>query len=222
MNTQSFGNGIYLKLFEQTVRTLSPDLIIKKVSANTTNPLSMPMDRHLLRFCDAPMLLLDQRHPLEGPILAAVDPTTKKELHKELNTRVLQCAEMFTAQFGCSTHIVSAFVDCADCDYIAHLDINEQVLGDRIYEWHFEKLKQVLKGYDIPESHIHLTPGRPEKAIPVIADELGAQVVIIGTAGKHNPAQNFTTNTAEQILSTLNCNVLALPPSQLKHVDALL
>jgi universal stress protein E len=46
--------------------------------------------------------------------------------------------------------------------------------------------------------------------------------VIIGTVGKCDIPHGHIGNTAERILSQLNCDVLALQPDQLSHVDALL
>jgi universal stress protein E len=74
----------------------------------------------------------------------------------------------------------------------------------------------------VPQNNIHLLAGQPEEQIPSTAKTIGAQLVIIGTVGKCDIPHGHIGNTAERILSQLNCDVLALQPDQLSHVDALL
>jgi universal stress protein E len=49
---------------EEIVDVLEPDLVIKRISANSSslNPFAMPVDRHSLRYCKAPLLLVRDLH----------------------------------------------------------------------------------------------------------------------------------------------------------------
>ena len=53
----------------------------------------MPVDWHLLRYCSAPLLLVQDAEWKAGPILAAVDPTTEDADHQALNHQVLEFAK---------------------------------------------------------------------------------------------------------------------------------
>ena len=54
--------------------------------------------------------------------------------------------------------------------------------------------------------------GSPEAAIAKTAQDISAQLVILGTVGRTGLAAAFIGNTAERVLAELSCEVLALKP----------
>lgn len=60
---------------------------------------------------------------------------------------------------------------------------------------------------------MHLVKGRARQQIPALALELKADLVVIGTVARTGIPGLFTGNTAESILSQLNCSVLAIKPA---------
>ena len=58
--------------------------------------------------------------------------------------------------------------------------------------------------------------GLPEDVIPLVADELDAELVVMGTVGRTGISAALIGNTAEHVIDSLNCDVLALKPQGYK------
>lgn len=56
--------------------------------------------------------------------------------------------------------------------------------------------------------------GSQKKVIPKVVEEIGAEMVVLGTIGRTGLSAAFLGNTAEHVISKLNCNLLAIKPSQ--------
>ena len=207
---------------EENVRLLTPDLVIKPISAENQNPYAMPVERRLLRYCEAPMLLLQDSDNVTGPVLAAIDPTNPESVHQHLDDSVLQCSQMISRLMRVPWHVISAYIDCNDCPSIAETGNIKEELSEQIALWHGAKLEEKLENCPLPDSHIHLLPGTPESRIPQLAKSIEAQLVVMGTVGKCGLPDAWLGYTAERVLAQLQCDVLALPPDQIAHVDALL
>ena len=73
-----------------------------------------------------------------------------------------------------------------------------------------DKLGQDVLEYLKPKKH--LIKGDPRKKIPAFAEEIKADLVVMGTVARTGISGFFMGNTAETILNQLNCSVLAIKP----------
>jgi universal stress protein A len=62
---------------------------------------------------------------------------------------------------------------------------------------------------NIPASHRHLVVGRPETEIHHVAEEIGADLVVVGSHGRHG-LQLLMGSTANGVLHGAKCDVLAI------------
>lgn len=60
---------------------------------------------------------------------------------------------------------------------------------------------------------LHVTTGKPELAIEKAIDEEEVDILVMGTSGRGGVPGFFLGNTAERLLSTLTCSVLAIKPA---------
>ena len=60
---------------------------------------------------------------------------------------------------------------------------------------------------------MHLLQGSPRKEIPALAEEIKADLVVMGTVARTGIPGFFMGNTAETILNKLDCSALAVKPS---------
>jgi len=65
---------------------------------------------------------------------------------------------------------------------------------------------------DILEPQLHLIQGRARQVVPAKANELAADLVVMGTVARTGIAGFFMGNTAENILTQLDCSVLTIKP----------
>ena len=66
--------------------------------------------------------------------------------------------------------------------------------------------------HGVAEQFSHVEQGLPEIAIPKIAAEIDAELVVIGTIGRVGISAALIGNTAEHVIDALNCDVLAIKP----------
>ncbi len=76
------------------------------------------------------------------------------------------------------------------------------------------KLGQDALEYLKPQKH--LLKGYPREKIPVLAKEIEADLVVMGTVARTGISGFFMGNTAETILNQLDCSVLAIKPQGFK------
>ncbi|WP_293749850.1 universal stress protein UspE [uncultured Paraglaciecola sp.] len=202
---------------EEIVDELEPDLVIKRISADASsiNPFSMPVDRHLLRHCKAPLLLVRESQWVTDPILAAIDPTANDKEHITLNHNILEYSKMLAHVTATPLHSVNTFetpsmeprmgVGWANIDFAS--------IKKDIGKAHKTKMESLLKEHELFNQPYHVIEGQADIAIPKLAKEIDAQLLVLGTVGRTGLSGAFIGNTAEHILANMNCDILTLNPT---------
>ena len=73
-------------------------------------------------------------------------------------------------------------------------------------------IADLARANGIAEEQIHIEHGVVEDVIAATADRLRAQLVVMGTVGRHGVNAKLVGNTAERVLTRLGTDVLALKP----------
>jgi universal stress protein E len=191
------------------------DLTIKRISsdANSENPFIMPTDWHLLRFCNSALLLVkDPQWHKSSPLLAAVCPTSELEEHQKLNHRILDYSHYLAELLQSETHVVNCYISPTLDAPLELAIISNEKLKQKVAAHHSEKLKELIAKHPFSQQQTHVIEGLPEIKIPQLAEQLKAQLVVMGTVGRTGLTAAFMGNTAERVLSRLTCEVLALKP----------
>ncbi|MEZ6045507.1 MAG: universal stress protein [Planctomycetaceae bacterium] len=82
---------------------------------------------------------------------------------------------------------------------------NEAKLQEQLSRTDFRTLKYGVK--------THVLDGNPEEVIPQIAEQEGIDLIVLGTIGRSGIPGILIGNTAERILTHINCSVLAVKPA---------
>lgn len=216
----------FLEVIRQVLRQ-GHDLLIKPAQ----NPSRLGMlfgseDMHLLRKCPCPVWLT---RPDEKPeykcVLAAVDfdfdtPGAAQEV---LNRQILELCSAFALADFAALHIVhvwdAPFEMTVRSWGHAQSDAEKYVENERLRHRHaLDRLHGQLKAHLDADTYMHLSPqfhlhrGTPAMAIPELAVQLNADLVVMGTLGRTGIAGLLIGNTAETILEQLQCAVLAIKP----------
>ena len=77
---------------------------------------------------------------------------------------------------------------------------------------HQSEMDRVLGEYPYDKTTVHLVKGQAKEIIPDLAEILEADLVVIGTIGRSGVPGVLIGNTAEEILSAVDCSVLTLKP----------
>lgn len=202
----------------QEVQRNGHDLVIKVAQGprDLTDRLFGSTDMHLLRKCPCPVWI---DRPVETShyttILAAVDP---RGVDDPVSRLVIDLATSMAQRETAQAHIVHAW----------HMD-GESILRDGRFRLperelislqqttearHRDALADLLAPYRIPVDapSVHLVKGRAAPMIQEIAEQIGADLIVMGTVGRTGIPGFFIGNTAEEVLQTTSASVLAVKP----------
>ncbi|HMQ13633.1 MAG TPA: universal stress protein [Candidatus Competibacter phosphatis] len=184
-------------------------------------------DMQLLRACPCPVLITHQEEMSNyQSILAAVDfdPEEPDTVEPDLNQKILELACSLALSDFAELHVVHVWdapgeitirtwsdnPDEAAKSYVQGVQSRHQTGLDHLHERLREYLGAEAYAYLSPEFHLH--HGDASTAIPEIAKQLQADLVVMGTVARTGIAGLLIGNTAETILEQLTCSVLAVKP----------
>lgn len=186
-------------------------------------------DQHLLRKCPCPVWMQPAgASPHANRVIAAVDvdlaDAAEPDTLMSLNRRVIQTACTVAAPIGAQVTVlhawdavgeglVWAFSSDTHSRVTADHYVNE-ILHDRQRAMRrlLDAVKADLSGTTHPALEPSLIRGAPETVIQEQSRALAADVVVMGTVARTGLSGVFIGNTAENIINTLECPVLAVKP----------
>ncbi len=170
----------------------------------------------LLRQCPCAVWLVTAEKTQFQHVLGCVDTSSEDETDSELNDNVFDLAESISQYHGGAFSILHTWSVW-----------NAQFLRRRMSEEEFDAIVQ--RSHDQVKSrfdrflgqhgsswhaeNVHLIEGEPPLAIPSYARDTHVDLVVMGTIARSGISGMVMGNTAEQILSSIECSVLALKPA---------
>jgi len=200
------------EVIKQVVDELEPDLVIKRISADqlSINPFAMPIDRYLLRFCNAPLLLVKLSNWNDSPILATVDVLATDDQHIALNKDILETGKLVAKLSNSELHVVSSYVTHGVSAAIDFSNIDLDTINANSAQYHQEKLSSLELEQLVDNNKNHVLAGIPEQAIPNVTKQINAQLVVLGSVSRKGISAALIGNTVESVLAELNCEVLVV------------
>jgi universal stress protein E len=196
------------------------DLLIKapRAGKGLTAQALGSTDMHLLRKCPCPVWIdrPQRAHPYRT-LLVAVDPTDP--LAGDLSRLILDLATALAAREQAALQVVHVW--CLRGEALLRggwagidpADIEALLAGTE--RGHREALDRVLAQYGMTaaDPNVHLVKGEAATVIDALAEELRADLILMGTLGRTDVPGLFISSTAEEVLRTTRTSVLALKPS---------
>ena len=134
-------------------------------------------------------------------ILLAVDLT-------EESNDVASRAIFLTEQNQAALHIIHV-IEPLGFSYGGDVPMDVSSVQDQIQNQAQQHLREFASGLGIAEEHQHLIFGRPESEIQKLAVEISADLILVGSHGRHGIGLLFGS-TANGVLHKANCDVLAV------------
>lgn len=197
-----------------SMNTSDFDLVIKGTKPHSiVDRIFTHSDWNLLRHCQAPVLLVKSSKPwVNNRILASIDATSHDESHKLINENILDFAEHLADHFKTDLHLVNSYPMVA----LAFAMVPEVTAPDDIQKYiteqHKTECEYYAKKYNINDDHIHITEGDPDDVVEVMAKEIEADLVVIGSVAREGWSGVLLGNTAERIVDRVSCDVLVIKP----------
>ncbi|MFI2810094.1 MULTISPECIES: universal stress protein [Microbulbifer] len=126
----------------------------------------------------------------------------------EDSSQVLKKAEEIGKAFGAElslSHVIEPLTFAYGGDIPMDLSEVQEQLQDQARD----QLKKASVSMGIPEERQHVVLGQPASEIHRLAEEIGADLVIIGSHGRHGLAL-LLGSTANGVLHGAGCDVLAV------------
>lgn len=174
-------------------------------------------DFELIRRCPVPLLVVKGRAAWRRPrILAALDPFHANDKPSELDGEIVAAAEAVAALEGGSVHAAHIYRPVMrvipgmemDPAMVATITAQEKAYGSAVRKQFLDAIGRS----GIARSRGHLLCGEPAIELPVVARSIRAGLVVMGAVSRSGLKRIFIGSTAEQVLDSLQCDVLIVKP----------
>jgi universal stress protein E len=229
--SQSIGhddNLVYIKVlsglpFVEVIKYVQKggyDLLIKMASApaGISEKLFGSVDLHLLRKCPCPVLIdRPSSSTRYQRILAAVD--TRPSPTQGCDDLIMQLAISLRERENAKLDIVHTWHLQYESTFRSGTfrlaDIELQMLLKLEEERHQARLQALLEPYGIAidDENVQLVKGKAAESINRVAEQNNSDIIVMGTLGRVGIPGLFIGNTAEEIIQTTKCSVLAVKPT---------
>lgn len=192
------------------------DLLIK--CQNPRSALLAPFfgdnDIRLLHLCPCPVLVLKPgRRKKFRKVLVAVDPIAENSAALQMNNAIMDTA-ISVAELSSAALNVLHIWDLPIARH-AHPRVNKDeiaVLHQSLKEDSERKLANLVEDYRHVPLKEHLMRGNPARVISQFVEDHAIDLLVMGTVARSGVPGFIVGNTAEKILSRVECSVLALKP----------
>lgn len=173
----------------------------------------------LLRKCPVPVWVM-RASSVESPVvLALVDPDPTDPIRDGLNRTVLDLAVSIVRRENGTLHVGHAWVLEGESTFrtSAFMSLpSEQVdlMRRAVAEEHQRRLDELVADTGVSEvgGEVHLIFGDAGLVLPALTERVRATLIVMGTVARTGLRGMIMGNTAETVLRSVSCSVLALKP----------
>ena len=221
----------YLKVIER-VQLYNHDLVVIHAHQEDgpLKRLFISEEMQLLRKCPAPVLITKKADNPFTRVFASVDfdhndTEDSKAIKRNLNADIIDTASSIADHDGAKLDIVNVFTLPGEAAMVAGwIPMTPENLSDYATSCQAaanEQLRAAFKAseertelpiFQSEDAQTLLIQGRARVEIPEAVEQLGADLIVMGTVGRVGVPGFLIGNTAETILRTIDCSVLALKP----------
>jgi universal stress protein E len=197
------------------------DLVIKEAEPKEGGKGFKAVDMELLRKCPCPIFLSRpiSRHRDQIKVAVAVDPESLTPEGHDLSLRLLEIARGYADTCDGELNIIS----CWDYEFEESLRHNpwitmkkeevDNIVRESCHQ-SFTALESLVEQAKISgKIRVHHLRGDADKTIPKHVEEMGVDVLIMGTVARTGIPGFIIGNTAENIVQKLSCSLLAMKPN---------
>jgi universal stress protein E len=191
------------------------DLIVKGTQQHgiLKSVIFTPTDWHIMRKAPVPVLLVKEHDwPIGGKILAALNVGVDIVEHQSLNQQITHHALQFASLLKSEVHLVNSYPGTPTNIVIEIPEFDPTHYNQTIRDHHVDAMQHHALQHNIAANKCHVEEGLPEVVIPKYAQQLDAELVVLGTVGRQGISAALIGNTAEHVIDKLNCDVLTIKP----------
>jgi len=173
---------------------------------------------HLLRKCPVPVWVMRPSRAGNLRVLALVDPDAGDPVRDGLNDLVLELASSLAHREGGELHVGHAWSLAGEAALRSspYVGLPGSLVDVMVRDTEAQQLIQLdalaLRHVKEEERSVHLVAGEPDEALPRLAERLDIGLIVMGTVGRTGLRGLIMGNTAEAILRSVRCSVIAVKP----------
>ena len=175
----------------QSAKRFSADLISLPVHAklNYTRFTFTESKWELLKGAPCPVVLIRPgAKEARKVILAAVNFQAQREVQRELNKIILEQARHYAQLYNAELHVVNAYLDSMN----------------------YPDRGRLVRETGLEQDRIHVDNGYTSEVVAQVADEINADLVVMGTLGQNGMTSSRRGNTAERLIAGLDDDVMVI------------
>jgi universal stress protein E len=210
-------------LFEGIIRhaiATGADVVVKDTHHHTavTRALLTNTDWNLIRACPMPLWLVKPHEIDDTPVfIAAIDPMNQNDKPAALDDEILQLGKTISDKVGGDVHAFHAYdpriaVATATANAYIPVSLPFDEIEQQMHEDHQKRFKEITEFHGVEDGKTHLVAGLTHEELPAIAEQLKADVVIMGAVARNRWKRLFIGATAERTLEHLPCDLLIVKP----------
>lgn len=193
------------------------DLIIKASGSHDKlkSVLFTPTDWHLMRKAPMPVLMVQEHDwAAQGNIICALNVAAEEDDEQSaLNTKIIKHGLNLAHKFNGELHLVNGYPSTPVNLALELPDFDAGSFSDSIRMQHEQRMSYLAESFGVDPENCHVKEGLPEDVIAEQAQVLDAELVILGTVGRTALSAALIGNTAEHVIDSLNCDLLAIKPT---------
>lgn len=174
---------------------------------------------HVLRKCPVPVWVMRPSRARKLRILALTDPDPGDPVRDGLNDLTVELAASLTRREHGELHVGHAWNLAGEetlrrSPFVQLPGAMVDVMVEEAEAAHREQLDALAARHhlDTIGATMHLVSGEPRKVLPRLADRLNIGLIVMGTVARTGLSGLIMGNTAETILQSVRCSVLAVKP----------
>ena len=175
---------------------------------------------HLLRNCPVPVWVMRPLQSETFRVLALVDPDQEDPVRDSLNDLVLEFATSLVLREGGELHVGHAWEMEGEAAFRSSSWVGlpaemVDVMVESVEASHREQLDMVMHRHRVPDvgATVHMVAGDAGAVLPRLAEGLEIGLIVMGTVARTGLSGWIMGNTAESILRSVSCSVLAVKPA---------
>jgi universal stress protein E len=210
-------------LYEGIVRhaiTSKADIVFKDTHHHSAvaRALLTNTDWNLIRTCPKPLWLVKSHDLAEAPVIvAAIDPMNQHDKPAALDDEILQLSKLLGTTVNGDVHAFHSYdpriaVATATANAYIPVSLPFDEIEQQMHEDHQKRFNEITSFHGLEDNHAHLVAGLTHEELPLIAQNLKADVVVMGAVARNRWKRLFTGATAERTLEHLPCDLLIIKP----------
>ncbi|MDB4777856.1 universal stress protein [bacterium] len=178
------------------------------------------LSMHLMRKCPCPVWVVKpSRRTRLRNVFAAVDPDPNEPdaVREQLNIEILSRATTIAQNHSAKLHVIHAWTTLGDQvtrsrRWMSKTEIRLHI--EKVADRHRTMLNRLLADHSDGSPTLHMLQGRPGQVIPETISQHKGDLLVMGTVCRTGIPGFFIGNTAETILSQVDCSVLTVKPNE--------